>query len=115
MGFPGVSAVKKSPANVGNAGSIPGLGRSLGVGQGNPLQYSCLEKPMDRGAWRATGHQVTKSQTRLGDLHTRHNGDADIEKVYGPSGRRRGGTRGENSMETYASPHAKAIASGNLL
>ena len=46
-------------------GSIPGLGRSAGVGNGNPPQYSCLGNSMDRGAWRATVHGVTKSQTRL--------------------------------------------------
>ena len=53
-GFPGGSVVKNPPANVGDAtdaGSIPGLGRSLGEGNNNPLQYSCLENPMDRGAW----------------------------------------------------------------
>ena len=48
-GFPGSSVVKNPPANVGNAGSIPGLGRAPGEGNGNPLQYSCLENPMDRG------------------------------------------------------------------
>ena len=47
--------------------SIPGLGRSPGAGKRNPLKYSCLENPMDRGAWQATVHEVTKSQTRLGD------------------------------------------------
>ena len=55
--------VKNLPANagvVGITGSISGLGRSLGRGNGNPLQYSCLENPMDRGAWRATDHRVTK-------------------------------------------------------
>ena len=46
-------------------GSIPGSGRSSGGEYGNPLQYSCLENPMDRGAWKATVHGVTKSQTRL--------------------------------------------------
>ena len=50
----------------GYAGSAPGSGKSPGEGNGNPLQYSCLENPMDRGAWRATVHGVTKSQTRLG-------------------------------------------------
>ena len=50
-------------------GSIPGLGRSPGEGPGNPLQYSCLENPTDRGAWRAAIHGVTKSQTRLSNLH----------------------------------------------
>ena len=58
--------VKKLPANAGDirdAGSIPGMGRSLGGGHGNPLQYSCLENPMDRGAWQATVYGVAKSQT----------------------------------------------------
>ena len=60
--------VKNPPANAGDvrdASSIPGLGRSPGEGHGNPLQYSCLENPMDRGAWWATVHGVAKSQTRL--------------------------------------------------
>ena len=54
MGFPGGAVVKNPPANAGNArdmGSIPGLGRYPGVGNDNPLQYSCLENSMDRGAW----------------------------------------------------------------
>ena len=58
--------VKNSPANAGDisyAGLIPGSGRSPGEGNGNPLQYSCLENPMDRGAWRATVHWVSKSRT----------------------------------------------------
>ena len=58
--------VKKLPANaeeIGDLGSIPGLGRSPGGGHGNPLWYSCLENPMDRGAQWATVHSVTKSQT----------------------------------------------------
>ena len=58
--------VKNPPANVGgirNVGLIAGLGRSPGGGHGNPLQYSCLENPMDIGAWWATVHGVTKSQT----------------------------------------------------
>ena len=54
-----------SAGDAGDLGSIPGLGRSPGRGNSNPLQYSCLENPMDRGAWRATAHGVTKSQTRL--------------------------------------------------
>ena len=52
--------VKNPPANAGDSSSIPGLGRSPGVGNGNPLQYSCLENYMDRGAWQATVHGVTK-------------------------------------------------------
>ena len=57
--------VKKLPANAGDTGSIPESGRSPGGGCGNPLQYSCLENPMDRGAWWATVHRVSKSWTRL--------------------------------------------------
>ena len=59
--------VKNPPANVGDAGSIPGPGRSPGGGNGNPLQHSCLENPMDRGAWQAIVHEVAKSCTRLSD------------------------------------------------
>ena len=57
-----------SACNVGDMGSIPGLGRSPGEGNGNPLQYSCLENPMDGGAWRAAVHGVAKSRTRLSDF-----------------------------------------------
>ena len=60
--------VKNPPANAGdirNEGSIPGLGRSPGERNGNPLQYSCLENPMDRGAWQATVHKISKSRTGL--------------------------------------------------
>ena len=67
MGFPGGSVVKDVTAAAGDVGSIPGSGRSPGVGNGNPLQYPCLENPMDRGAWWATVQGVTKSQTRLSD------------------------------------------------
>ena len=56
MGFPGGSVVKNLPANAGDSGSIPGSERFPGEGNGNPLQYSFLENPMDRGAWRATVH-----------------------------------------------------------
>ena len=55
--------VKNLPANAGNAGLIPGLERSLGGGNGNLLQYSCLDNPMDRGAWWATVPGVARSQT----------------------------------------------------
>ena len=63
LGFPGGSEVKASAWNAGDPGSIPGLGRSPGEGNGNPLQYSCLEDPMDRGAWWDTVHTVTKIWT----------------------------------------------------
>ena len=59
-GFPGGSVVKNPPANARDAGSIPGLGKSPGEGNGNPLQYSCLGNPMDRGAWWATIHAIAK-------------------------------------------------------
>ena len=62
-GFPGGSEVKASAHNAGDPGSIPGMGRSPGEGNGDPLQCSCLENPMDRGAWWATVHGVTKSRT----------------------------------------------------
>ena len=67
-GFPGGSEVKASARNAGDLGSIPGSGRSPGEGNGNPLQYSCLENPMDRGAWWATVYGVAKSRTRLSDF-----------------------------------------------
>ena len=59
-GFPGVSEGKESACNVGDLGSIPGLRRSPGEGNGNPLQYSCLENPMDRAAWQATVHGIAE-------------------------------------------------------
>ena len=61
------AVVKCLLVNDEDAGSIPGLGRSPGVGNGNPFQYSCLGNPTDRGAWQASDHGVTKSQTRLSD------------------------------------------------
>ena len=64
-GFPGGSDSKESACNIGDAGSISELGRSPGEGNGNPLQYPCLENHMVRGVWQATVHGVTKSQTRL--------------------------------------------------
>ena len=64
-GFPGGSEVKASAWNAGDLGSISGSGISPGEGNGNPLQYSCLENPVDRGAWWATVHGVTNSWTRL--------------------------------------------------
>ena len=63
LGFPGDLVGKESARNAGDLGSIPGSGRSSGEGNGNPLQYSCLENSMDRGAWQAAVHGVPKSQT----------------------------------------------------
>ena len=65
--------VKVSAWNAGDLGSIPGLGRSPGEGNGNPLQYSCLENPMEGGAWQATVHGVAKSWTRLRDFNVNVN------------------------------------------
>ena len=61
---------KRSTCNAGDSGSIPGLGRSSGEGNGYPLQYSCLEKPVDRGAWQTSAHGVAKSGTQLSNTHT---------------------------------------------
>ena len=72
--FPVATVVKNPPANAGDArdaGLITGSGRSPGEGHGNPLQYSCLENPVDRGAWWATVCEVIKSQTQL-SRHTQH-------------------------------------------
>ena len=66
--FLGGSDGKASASNAGDPGSIPGLGRSPGEGNGDPLQYSCLENPMDGGAWYPTIHGVEKSRTRLSDF-----------------------------------------------
>ena len=66
-GFLGGSVIKNLPANAGDTGSIPGLGRFPEVGDGNPFQCSCLGNPMGRGAWWVTVHGVAKNQTRLRD------------------------------------------------
>jgi len=66
MGFPGGTVVKNPSPDAGDirdVGLIPGWGRSLGGGHGNPLQYSCLENPMDRGVWQAAAYEVTESDT----------------------------------------------------
>ena len=65
FGLPQWPDGKESAFNAGDVGSIPGLGRSPGGGHGNPLQYSCLENPMDRGAWGATVQGVAESRIRL--------------------------------------------------
>ena len=69
MGFPDGSDGQESACNVGDPGSIPWLGRSPGEGNGNPLQYSCLENPMDGGALQATVHEVTTKSDRTEQLH----------------------------------------------
>ena len=69
MGFPGGPVMKNTPANTGNASLIPGLGRSPGGENGNPLQYSCLESLTDRGAWWATVHGIVESDRTEQLLH----------------------------------------------
>ena len=78
--FPAGSDDKESACSAGDPGSIHGSGRSAGEGNDNPLQYSCLENPMDGGAWQATVHGVTKSWTRLSDdtLHLRARKDFEM-------------------------------------
>ena len=75
--FPGGSECKQSACNAGGLGSISGLGISSGEGKGYPLQYSCLKKSMDRGAWQTTVPGVAKSQTQLRDFHTLQSGVAE--------------------------------------
>ena len=74
MGFPGGSDDKESACNAGDPGSIPGFGKSPVEGNGNPFQYSCLENPMDRGAWWAAVHGAANSQTCLSDNNSSRNG-----------------------------------------
>ena len=76
--------VKNPPANAGDAGdmrSFPGSGRSPGGRHGNPFQYSCLENPMERGAWRAMVHKIANSQTRLKRLSTHAVGPASLSSA----------------------------------
>ena len=87
MGFPGGSVVKNLPTKARNVGLIPGLGRSPGEGNGNPLQYPCLENPI-RGIWWATVHGVTKSQMWLSNrmcvpLHYHDRAEQLQQKLYG--------------------------------
>ena len=89
MGFPGGSVVKKKKkpaAQAGDMGSIPGSGRCPGEGNDNPLQYSCLENPLDRGAWRATVHGVTESDVTW-QLHTATNKRSTNRTVLKETGR----------------------------
>ena len=69
-GFPGGSNGKESASNAGDWGSVPGLGRSPGEGNGYPLQYSYLENSLERGAWRAIAHGIAKSHTQLTNAST---------------------------------------------
>ena len=100
--------VKNPPANARHMGSISGLGRSLGGGHGNSLQYSCLENPTDRGAWRATVHRVSKSrsllkrqstqQPRAGNHGLDKPADAELVVLFWGSSRGLAGQGGENEL-----------------
>ena len=82
-GFLGGSVVKNPPANAGGAGSIPGSGRPPGGGNGNPLEYSCLGNPMDRGGWQATVHGVAKesdTMQRLNNKQQQNSFKTDLRK-----------------------------------
>ena len=96
QGFLGGSDGKESACNAGDLDSIPGLRRSPGEGNGNPLQYSCLGNPMERGAWYAIGQGVAQSQTQLSDEHF-HSLFKLFQKLYCPlsSGLLTGKNRGK--------------------
>ena len=95
LDFPGIKNPPPSAGDIRDASSSPGSGRSPEVGNGNPLQYSCLENPMDRGACWATVHGVTKSQTRLRLLST-HVASADLLRLrFFVSQRRMNSKRGK--------------------
>ena len=81
-GFPGGSGGKESACNAGDPGSIPGSGRFPGEGNSNPLQYSCLENPMDRGAWPVTVHRVAESDTTEQLTHTQKDQQVMKSPVY---------------------------------
>ena len=84
LGFPGGSVAKNPPANAGDSGLIPGLEKSPGEGNGNPLLYSCLENPMDRGAWQATVHQGPKEL----DITEQLNNNTILAIAFQPTGPR---------------------------
>ena len=105
IGFPGGSEVKASACNAGELGSIPGSGRSPGKGNGNPLQYSCLEKPMGGGAGWATVHGVTKSQTRLSNFTFHFKSSPG--SIQGPSHRPECLPSGQTNWSQTCSPLAK--------
>ena len=80
MGFEGGSVVKNLPANAGDGGSVPGLGRSPAGGNGNPFQYSCLGNPMARGAWQATAQGVEDESDTTLYLNSNKNSKSTYER-----------------------------------
>ena len=97
QGFPAGSVGKESACTAGDQGSIPGWGRSPGEGNGNPLQYSCLGNPMDRGACWDTVHRVTKSWTQLSNHHNR---DTDIENTLVDTAREAAAAAAAKSLQS---------------
>ena len=105
-----VLIVKNPPTNAGDirdAGSVPGWGRSTGGGHGNPLQYSCLENPMVRGAWWATVHEGAKSQTRLKQFST-HIPSYSLYKTGASSSQREG-------RQTWLQCHRCSPSHGHMM
>ena len=101
MGAPGLPrwlSDKEPPANAGDAGSIPGSGRSPGGGHGNLLQYSCLEKPMDRGAWQATVHGVAES-----DIIDRLSLTPSLSSLYVPNKTQQKTEQSKNQIPNFQS------------
>ena len=86
VGFPGGSEVKASACSAGDLGSIPRSRRFPGEGNGNPLQYSCLENPIDGGAWWATVHGVAKSQTQLSNSLSLFFSDSVVQNPLAKAG-----------------------------
>ena len=109
-GFPGGSEVKASACNAGDLGSIPGLGRSPGEGNGNPLQYSCLKNPMDGGTWWATVHGVAKSRTRLKRLSSSSSSASGEEPVQETSETWVRSLGQEDPLEEEMATHSNILA-----
>ena len=100
LGFPGISDGKESACKVGDLGSIPGLGRSPGERNSYPLQYSRLKNSMERGAWQATVHGVTKSQTQLSDFHFHNQISGWVRRQWQAVTPSSPGRKQETSLET---------------
>ena len=106
--------MKKLPANTGDVGSIPGSGRSLGGGNGNPLQYPCLGKPTDRGTWQATVHRVPKSQTQQ-QLNNNNTFAHLIDSFFKFSRKKRRGEHRKQNISNIDTDRTKLRYSDGLL
>ena len=115
-GFPHSSVSKESACNAGDLDLIPGSGRSPGEGNGNPLQYSCLENSMDRGAWQATVHGVAKSQTRLSNQTQEQPDERDaLSKERGRGMRLPDPLQGHHSPSVFTSSPTQKLPAFFLL